>query len=270
MTRAWKSPSATWFTVVSRGTGPWPFLPRTGWSSSPATVTWTSSWASRYSGYSSSESSKSSAARSRTLRCASTMKPTIPARSAVTRAQAGLPDPVRPSVVAVTMTTERVAFPPGRLVPGGDGEDVPDVPAGVVVREDGPPEPGRRAARGAVGAQHPRGGENGGRRVLRGEAAGRVNLDGVLGEGGRLELHRPLGALAVLAVVDAARRGPAVVRLHRPDPGEHLPSQPGAGPGRAPVPGQVPGRNGGRAGPARPGGRAGPEPTPPPHPAHRP
>src|SRR5712691_7452960 len=96
MTRASKSPSATWCTVVSTGTGPWPFLPRTGWSSSPATVTRTSSSASRYSGYSSSESSKSSAARSRTLRCASTMEPTIPTRPAVTRAEAGLPDPVRP------------------------------------------------------------------------------------------------------------------------------------------------------------------------------
>src|SRR6266851_43200 len=96
MTRASKSPSATWCTVVSTGTGPWPFLPRTGWSSSPATVTRTSSSASRYSGYSSSESSKSSAARSRTVRCASTMEPTIPTRPAVTRAEAGLPDPVRP------------------------------------------------------------------------------------------------------------------------------------------------------------------------------
>src|SRR5271165_1986171 len=78
MTRASKSPSATWPTVVSTGTGPWPFLPRTGWSSSPATVTSTSSSTSRYNGYSSSMSSKSSAARRRTLRCTSTMKPTIP------------------------------------------------------------------------------------------------------------------------------------------------------------------------------------------------
>ena len=68
MTRASKSPSATCSTVVSTGTGPWPFFPCTGWSLSPATVTSTSSSASRYSGYSSSMSSKSSAARMRTVR----------------------------------------------------------------------------------------------------------------------------------------------------------------------------------------------------------
>src|SRR6266568_9208903 len=149
-----------------------------------------------------------------------------------------------PQVPAVRTLPDVTVGALGRRVPGGDGQHVPDVPPGVVVGEDGPPEPGRRAARGAVGAQHPRGGEDGVRRVVRGEAAGRVDLDGVLGEGGRLELHRPLGALAVLAVVDAPRVRPAVVRLHRPDSREHLPGEPGAGPGRAPVPGQVARRDG--------------------------
>src|SRR5580693_792164 len=79
MTSASKSPAATWPTVVSTGTGPCPFLPRTGWSSRPATVTATPSSASRYSGYSNSMSSKSSAASMRTLRWVRSMRPTLPA-----------------------------------------------------------------------------------------------------------------------------------------------------------------------------------------------
>jgi len=52
----------------------------------------------------------------------------------------------------------------------------------------------------AVGAEHPGRGEDGVRGVVRGELGGPVGPDGVFGERGRLELHRPLGALAVLAV----------------------------------------------------------------------
>src|SRR5689334_8900613 len=218
MTRASKSASATCSTVVSTGTGPWPFLPCTGWSSSPATVTSTSSSASRYSGYSSSMSSKSSAARMRTLRCARAMFVTIPVRMPVTRAQAGPPG----------------AVPLLRAVSRRDGQDVPDVPARVVVGEDRPLQvPGR----GTVGAQHPGRGEDRVLGVVRGELGGRVGPDGVFGERGRLELHRPLGALAVLAPMHATRRGPAVVRFHRADPRQHLPGQPRAGPGRRLVPG---------------------------------
>src|SRR5271155_948311 len=77
MTRASKSPSATWSTVVSTATGP---------SSRPATVTATSSSPSRYSGYNSSMSSKSSAARRSTLRPASTMPPTLRPRFFAARA----------------------------------------------------------------------------------------------------------------------------------------------------------------------------------------
>src|SRR5580692_7827589 len=77
MTSASKSPAATWPTVVSTGTGPCPFLPRTGWSSRPATVTATPSSASRYSGYSNSMSSESSAASMRTRRWVSSMRPTL-------------------------------------------------------------------------------------------------------------------------------------------------------------------------------------------------
>src|SRR6266568_3442777 len=270
MTRASKSPSATWVTVVSTGTGPWPFLPRTGWSSSPATVTSTSSSASRYSGYSSSMSSKSSAARRRTLRCASTMRPTIPARLVRSRAGAApCGSPARPLVPLVplgrmmvplgrpmvfldqpllllgwsvvllgrvvslsrvvalrqlVMATRlmgsmwrmvllrlvlsarsmlpagrvlpgRMTGPGGRGVPGGDGQHVPDVPAGMVVGEDRLAEPRRRPAGHAVGAQHPGGGVDRVRGIVGGEPGGRVGPDGVFGERGRLELHRPLGAL---------------------------------------------------------------------------
>src|SRR5260370_31442222 len=103
-----------------------------------------------------------------------------------------------PQVPAVRMLPDVTVGAPGRPVPAGDGQHVPDVPPGGVVGEDRPPEPGRRATRGAVGAQHPGSGENRVRRVLRGEAAGPVRLDGVLGGGGRLALPRPLGAPAVL------------------------------------------------------------------------
>src|SRR5690349_3301584 len=233
MTRASKSASATCSTVVSTGTGPWPFLPCTGWSSSPATVTSTSSSASRYSGYSSSMSSKSSAARMRTLRCARAMFVTIPARMPVTRAQGGPPGPVPPGALP-PVSAGWTPVPPLRAVARRDGQDVPDVPAGVVVGEDRPLQvPGR----GTVGAQHPGRGEDRVLGVVRGELGGRVGPDGVFGERGRLELHRPLGALAVLAPMHATRRGPAVVRFHRADPRQHLPGQPRAGPGRRLVPG---------------------------------
>src|SRR6185437_15859486 len=234
MTRASKSASATCSTVVSTGTGPWPFLPCTGRSSSPATVTATSSSASRYCGYSSSMSSKSSAARMRTLRCARAMFVTIPARMPVTRAQAGPPGPlplvwagrmlvppgpvlpvyagrmlVPPGPVLPVYAGRMLVPPPRRPVSCRDGQDVPDVPAGVVVGEARPLQvPGR----GTVGAQHPGRGEDRVLGVVRGELGGRVGPDGVFGERGRLELHRPLGALAVLAPMHATRRGPAGVR----------------------------------------------------------
>src|SRR6266566_4921744 len=275
MTRASKSASATCSTVVSTGTGPWPFLPCTGWPSSPATVTSTSSSASRYCGYSSSMSSKSSAARMRTLRCARAMFVTIPARMPVTRAQAGpspgpVPDlaPHRVADLVPDLAPHRVAdlmprpvpmpragrlpVPPRRPVPRRDGQDVPHVPAGVVVGEDRPPQV---PAPGAVGAEHPGRGEDGVLRVVRGEPGGPVGPDGVFGERGRLELHRPLGALAVLALVYPAGRGPAVVRFHRADPGQHLPGEPPAGPSRRLVPGQVVRRDPGRGGRGRGQGR---------------
>jgi hypothetical protein len=137
--------------------------------------------------------------------------------------------------------------PPGRpvRVPHGQGEHVPDVPAGVVVGEDRRPESGR-PARHAVGAQHPGRREDRVGGVVGGQPDGSVGPDGVFGERGGLELHRPLRALVVLAAVHAAGPGLAVVRFHRADPREHLPGQPGAGPGGVPVQGQVPGGDGGR------------------------
>jgi len=158
------------------------------------------------------------------------------------------------SMLSVSMLSVVSVFPgvtvgaSSSRVPRGDGEHVPDVPAGMVVGEDRLPEARRRPARGAVCAQHPGGGEDRVRGVVRGERAGRVGSDGVFGEGGGLELHRPLGALAVPALVDAACRGPAIVRFHRPDPREHLPGKPRTGPGRVPVPGQVARRDARQAG----------------------
>ena len=67
MTSASKSVADSPSTVVSTATGPWPFFPVTGWSSSPATVTPASSSRNRYSGYSNSMSSNSLAASRRTF-----------------------------------------------------------------------------------------------------------------------------------------------------------------------------------------------------------
>ena len=50
MTRASKWAAATWSTVVSTASGPYPFLPVTGETSRPATVTATPSSPRRYSG----------------------------------------------------------------------------------------------------------------------------------------------------------------------------------------------------------------------------
>jgi len=60
--------------------------------------------------------------------------------------------------MAAMMSTERTVFSPGGPVPAGDGEDVPDVPAGVVdpqahdqqVQADQAEEGGRAGQRGPV------------------------------------------------------------------------------------------------------------------------
>ena len=147
-----------------------------------------------------------------------------------------------------------VPVPPGRPagVPAGQREHVLDVPAGVIVSEDRPAQP-LPSARPAVGAQHPGRGVHRVGGVVRGHLGGPVGSHRVLGERGRLELHRTLGAHAVLAPVHAAGPGPAVVRLHGADPGQHRPGQAGAGPRGVPVQGQVPARDRRRRGRRGPG-----------------
>jgi uncharacterized protein YbjT (DUF2867 family) len=140
----------------------------------------------------------------------------------------------------------------GRRIPGRQGQHVPDVPPRVVVGEDGAAQPLGGAAPGAVGAQHPGGGEDRVLWVVRAEPGRAVGPHRIFAERRGLELHRSLGALAVLAVVHAARVRAAVVRFDRPDRGQHLPMQPRAGPRGRHVPRQIARRDRGQPGHLRP------------------
>ena len=175
----------------------------------------------------------------------------------VTRAQAGPPGPVPPVPLPVPLplvSTGRMPVPPLRPVSRRDGQDVPHVPAGVVVGKDRPLQvPGR----GAVGAQHLGRGEYRVRGVVRGELGGRVGPDGVFGERGRLELHRALGPGIVRAGVDTGSGRAAVIAFNLANPGEDTPGQAWAGLRRTHVPGQVGGRDVRQGQRARAPGQAG-------------
>ena len=87
--------------------------------------------------------------------------------------------------------------------------------------------------------------------------AGVVGVDGVLGEGGGLELHRALGAGEVRAGMDAGRIRLAVVAFDLADPGQHAPGQARAGLRRGQVQGQVGGRDAREGQRCRAAGQAG-------------
>src|SRR6516164_599617 len=145
MTSASKSRAESPSTVVSTATGPWPFFPVTGWSSDLATVTSTSSSTSRYSGYSNSMSSKSSAARSRTLRCASTMVPTILDHTGrITSPSLGRIAAAR--YEGCPMTTEPRSTPETAPPPSAAGAEAPPGAGGQVAPQQAAPEPGTRPA----------------------------------------------------------------------------------------------------------------------------